>query len=127
MLVCPTAADDIRCVISRQGGQNESDDFFPSLAPIGETACAKIRPLPEGEVMIAAQQQIYQQIQLLPLRERLELIRQLFVETTKSNEFQLTGSITVNGEIDEIIESQRTSVMAKLNEMGEQLRAELEK
>ncbi len=76
--------------------------------------------------MSAAQQQIYQQIQSLPLKERLQLIRQLFAETVKTEQFQLEGSMTVNGNVDEIVNNQRASVMARLMEKGEQLHAELE-
>lgn len=75
--------------------------------------------------MSTAQQQIYQQVQLLPLNERLELIRQLFAETVKSSQFQLAGSMVANGNIDELIETQRASVMVKLNKKGEELSAEL--
>jgi hypothetical protein len=75
--------------------------------------------------MSTAQQQIYQQIQLLPLQERLQLIRQLFAEAVKIEQFQLTGSMTVNGDIDEIIRQQRVAVMATLEEKGAQLHAEL--
>lgn len=76
--------------------------------------------------MSAAQQEIYQQIQLLPLPERLQLIRQLFAEAVKTEGFSLAGSMTVNGDLDEIIRNHRASVMKKLNEKGERLRAELE-
>jgi hypothetical protein len=76
--------------------------------------------------MSTAQQQIYQQIQLLPLRERLQLIRQLFVEAAKTEGFALVGSMTVEGDVDEIIKNHRATVMAKLKEKGERFRAELE-
>ncbi len=76
--------------------------------------------------MSTAQQQIYQQIQSLPLRERLQLIRQLFSEAVKVEGFSLVGSMTINGDVDEIIQNHRAVVMAKLREKGERLRAELE-
>lgn len=69
-------------------------------------------------------QQIYQQIQLLPLPERLQLIRRLFAEAVKTQQFQLAGSMTVNGDIDEMIRQQRAAVMATLEERGAQLQAE---
>ena len=75
--------------------------------------------------MSTAQQQICQQIQLLPLPERLQLIRQLFAEAVKTEQFQLTGSMTVNGDIDEMIKQQRASVMATLEERVAQLCIEL--
>lgn len=75
--------------------------------------------------MSTAQQQIYQQIQLLPLQERLQLIRQLFAEAVKTEQFQLAGSMTVNGDIDEMIRRQRAAVMVTLEEKGAQLQAEL--
>ena len=74
--------------------------------------------------MSTAQQQIYQQIQLLPLRERLQLIRQLFAEAAKTEGFTLIGSMTVDGDVDEIIKNHRAAVMAKLKEKGERLRAQ---
>ncbi len=76
--------------------------------------------------MSTAQQQIYQQVQLLPLQERLQLVRQLFAEAVKTERFELAGSMTVNGDVDEIIRNHRASVMATLNRKGEQLRAELD-
>lgn len=76
--------------------------------------------------MSTSQQQIYQQIQLLPLPERLQLIRQLFAEAVKTEGFSLAGSMTVNGDVDEIIKNHRAVVMAKLREKGERFRAELE-
>lgn len=75
--------------------------------------------------MSTAQQQIYQQVQLLPFKERLELIRRLFAETVKADQFQLADSMTVSGDIDQIIEAQRASVVANLNKKGELLSAEL--
>lgn len=75
--------------------------------------------------MSTEQQQIYQQIQLLPLPERLQLIRRLFAEAVKTEQFQLAGSMTVNGDIDEMIRQQRAAVMATLEERGAQLQAEL--
>jgi hypothetical protein len=77
--------------------------------------------------MSTAQEQIYQQIQLLPLQERLQLIRRLFAEAVKTEQFQLAGSMTVNGDIDEMIGQQRAAVMATLEERGAQLQAELAK
>jgi hypothetical protein len=71
--------------------------------------------------MSTAQQQIYQQIQLLPLQERLQLIRQLFAEAVKTEQFQLAGSMTVNGDIDEIIRQQRAAVLVTLEERGARL------
>jgi hypothetical protein len=76
--------------------------------------------------MSTAQQQIYQQIQSLPLQERLQLIRQLFAEAVKTEGFSLAGSMTVTGEVDEIIKNHRAIVSAKLQEKGERLRTELE-
>ena len=76
--------------------------------------------------MSTSQQQIYQQIQLLPLPERLQLIRQLFAEAVKTEGFSLASSMTVNGDVDEIIKNHRAVVMAKLREKGERFRAELE-
>ena len=76
--------------------------------------------------MSTSQQQIYQQIQLLPLPERLQLIRQLFAEAVKTEGFSLAGSMTVNSDVDEIIKNHRAVVMAKLREKGERFRAELE-
>lgn len=76
-------------------------------------------------LMSTAQQQIYQQIQSLSLQERLQLIRQLFAEAVRTEQFQLAGSMTVNGDIDEMIKQQRAAVMATLNERGTQLHAEL--
>lgn len=75
--------------------------------------------------MSTAQQQIYQQIQSLPLQERLQLIRQLFAEAVKTGQFLLAGSMTANGDIDEMIEQQRATVIATLEERGAQLQAEL--
>ena len=75
--------------------------------------------------MSTAQQQIYEQIQLLPLPERLQLIRQLFAEAVKIEQFQLAASMTVNGGIDEMIRQQRAAVMATLEARGAQLQAEL--
>jgi hypothetical protein len=75
--------------------------------------------------MSTAQQQIYQQIQLLPLQERLQLIRRLFAEAVKAEQFQLAGSMTANGDIDEMIKQHRADVMATLEEKGAQLQAEL--
>ncbi|MBI1760269.1 MAG: hypothetical protein HYR56_02430 [Acidobacteria bacterium] len=75
--------------------------------------------------MSTAQQQIYQQIQLLPMQERLQLIRRLFAEAVKTEQFQLAGSMTVNGEIDEMTKQQRAAMMATLEARGAQLRAEL--
>lgn len=76
--------------------------------------------------MSTAQREIYQQIQLLPLQERLQLIRQLFVEAVKTEGFSLAGSMTVNGDVDETIRNHRASVMKRLKEKGERVRAELE-
>jgi hypothetical protein len=76
--------------------------------------------------MSAAQQHIYQQIQLLPLQERLQLIRQLFAEAVKTEHFSLAGSMTVNGDVDEIIKEHGAAMMTTRKEKGEQLRAELE-
>jgi len=75
--------------------------------------------------MSTAQQQIYQQIQLLPRQERLQLIRQLFAEAVKTAHFQLAGSMTANGDIDEMIRQQRAAVMITLNAKGAGLRANL--
>jgi hypothetical protein len=75
--------------------------------------------------MSTAQQQIYQQIQLLPLQERLRLIRRLFAEAVKTEQFQLAGSMTAKGDIDEMIEQHRAAVMATLEEKGAQLQTEL--
>lgn len=75
--------------------------------------------------MSTTQQQIYQQIQSLPLQERLQLIRQLFAEAVKTEQFQLAGSMTANGDIDEMIRRQRAAVTATLEERGAQLQAEL--
>lgn len=75
--------------------------------------------------MSAAQQQIYQQIQSLPLQDRLQLIRQLFVEAVKIEQFQLAGSMTANGDIDEMIKQQRATVMATLEERAARLSTEL--
>ena len=75
--------------------------------------------------MSTAQEQIYEQIQLLPLQERLQLIRRLFAEAVKTEQFQLAGSMTANGDIDEMIRQQRAAVMATLEERGAQLRADL--
>lgn len=77
--------------------------------------------------MSTAQQQICQQIQLLPLQERLQLIRQLFAEAVKTEQFQLADSMTANGDIDEMIKQQRAAVMANLEERGARLQAELAK
>jgi hypothetical protein len=86
-----------------------------------------LKAIEKGRVfMSTAQQQIYQQIQSLPLRERLQLIRQLFAEAVKTEGFSLAGSMTINGEADEIIKNHRAVVMAKLQEKGQRLRAELE-
>jgi hypothetical protein len=88
---------------------------------------AVVRSKQERQVfMSTAQQQIYQQIQRLPLRERLQLIRQLFAEAAKTEGFTLVGSMTVEGDVDEIIKNHRADVMAKLKDKGERLRAELE-
>ena len=75
--------------------------------------------------MSTAQQQIYQQVQSLPLQERLRLIRQLFAEAVKTEQFQLANSMTANSDVDEIIKIQRASVMETLKQKGEQLRNEL--
>ena len=75
--------------------------------------------------MSPAQQQISQQIQLLPLQERLQLIRRLFAEAVKTEQFQLAGSMTVNSDIDEMIRQQRATVMETLEEKGALLRTEL--
>ncbi len=75
--------------------------------------------------MSTAQQQIYQQIQSLPLQERLGLIRQLFAEAVKTEQFHLAGSMTVNGDVDELIKAQRSFIVETLKQKGEQLQAEL--
>lgn len=75
--------------------------------------------------MGTAQQQIYQQIQSLPLQERLQLIRQLFAEAVRTEQFQLADSMTANGDIDGMIAQQRADVMATLEERSAQLQAEL--
>lgn len=77
--------------------------------------------------MSTTQQQIYQQIQSLPLPERLGLIRQLFAEAVKTEQFQLAGSMTINGDVDEIVKTQRAAILETLKQKGEQLQAELAK
>lgn len=77
--------------------------------------------------MSTTQQQIYQQIQSLPLPERLGLIRQLFAEAVKTEQFQLAGSMTINGDVDEIVKTQRAAILETLKQKGEQLQDELAK
>ena len=78
-----------------------------------------------GGFISTAQQQIYQQLQLLPLPERLQLIRRLFAEAVKTEQFQRAGLMTANGDIDEMIRQQRAAVMATLEERAARLQAEL--